>query len=233
MNTQKLHGKYAPRAFSLVELLVVIAVIAIMIAMMLPAISGFSSTVGRRGAVNVLMNTFEQARVAALMSGQNVYVGFANNQLPSDKQDMYYASFIVFRDATDEEKAASPTTKYVVLKKWTRLPKNIAFKRIDSSLVPSSGGNLPITPSDLNSALPASYQLGGNIPGIVFNSSGAIEGGSSPLQLFLYEGYYLNGQDNYTRNKADQATSSGLFEKITFSRYTGRAQLDVTALTGT
>ena len=49
------------------------------------------------------MNTFEQARVAALQTGQNVYVGFADSTFPV--ADMRYAAFVVFRDATDEEKA--------------------------------------------------------------------------------------------------------------------------------
>jgi prepilin-type N-terminal cleavage/methylation domain-containing protein len=92
-------------AFSLLELLVVIAIMAVMMSLLLPAVSGFSSTAGRRGAVNILMNTFEQARVAALESGQTVYVGFADADFPVE--EMKYSAFIVFRDATDEEKSAN------------------------------------------------------------------------------------------------------------------------------
>lgn len=228
--------KYLSSGFSLIELVVVIAILVIMMSLLIPAIGGFSSTFGRRGAVNILMNTFEQARVAALESGQTVYVGFANDQLPSSKQDMYYSSFIVFRDATDEERDpngdgnTSDGQFYTVIKKWTPLPKNISFKRVNNSLVPLTGGNLSINYTNLNKALPASFQLSGDIPGIAFNSAGTIEGGSNPLQLFLYEGYFLNNQDNFTRNNAVQQSAAGLFEKITFSRYTGRAQLDITTL---
>lgn len=203
-------------AFSLIELLAVMAVVVVMASLIAPSISGFSSTAGRRGAVNVLMNTFEQARVAALESGQNVYVGFADGDFPVE--DMRYAAFIVFRDATEDEINAGQGN-YVILKKWTRLPKNVSVKRISNSLVPPSGGQSFI---GLQSKLPTSM-ADQNFPAVTFNSSGAVSGGGSPIQLFLYDGYFANGQDNFTRNSSD------LFEKITISRYTGRAQLDVTS----
>jgi len=171
------------------------------------------------------MNTFEQARVAALESGQNVYVGFADDSFPIE--DMRYAAFTVFRDATEAEKDpnndgnTSDGVQYVVLKKWTRLPKTISFKRVANSIIPMSGGT--VTFSGLKKVMSTSY-ASETFPALTFNSTGAIEGGSSPLQLFLYEGYYLGGQDNLTRG-----SNPSLFEKISFSRFTGRSQLDITA----
>lgn len=212
------------RGFSLLELLVVIAIMAVMMSLLLPAISGFSSTAGRRGAVNILMNTFEQARVAALESGQTVYVGFADADFPVE--DMRYAGFIVFRDATEEEKAAGKT--YVVLKKWTKLPKTIAFKRVNSSLIPESSGTLQF--ASLKNELSTTFSAWNEkMPYISFNSSGAIDEPSGNLRVFLYEGYFAGGRDNFTRNKNIQESPSGLFEQISLSRYTGRAQLDITA----
>lgn len=212
------------RGFSLLELLVVVAIMAVMMSLLLPAISGFSSTAGRRGAVNILMNTFEQARVAALESGQTVYVGFADADFPVE--DMRYAGFIVFRDATDEEKASGKT--YLVLKKWTKLPKTIAFKRVNSSLIPESAGTLQFASlkNELSTAFSAWNE---KMHYISFNSSGAIDEPSGNLRVFLYEGYFAGGQDNFTCNKNVQESPSGLFEQISLSRYTGRAQLDITA----
>lgn len=207
--------------FSLLEILVVVAMMAIMMSLLLPAISGFSSTAGRRGAVNILMNTFEQARVAALESGQTVYVGFADNDFPVE--DMRYAAFIVFRDATNEEKAAAPdpaTKSYVVLKKWTRLPKNIAFKSIKSSLIGNDGKSFTNLPNEVGQSFNDD-----RFPFVAFNSAGAVDEPSNNLRVFLYEGYYAGGQDNFTRNTG----ASGLFEQISLSRYTGRVQLDITA----
>lgn len=212
-------SKYRDRTdgFSIIELLAVIAVIIIMMSMLLPALGGFGSTSARKGAVTMLMNTFEQARVAALETGQTVYVAFADaDDHPSE--DAAFAAFIVFREATDEERAATPSADYLLLKRWTRLPKNISFRRVANSVIPADGSgtvftNLPL-PGGKNSA---------TFPSIAFTGSGAIEGGGSVPPLFLYEGYFANGQDNYTRD------ANELFERISFSRYTGRAQLDITA----
>jgi len=205
------------RGFSLLELLLVIAVMAIMMSLLLPAVSGFSSTAGRRGAVNILMNTFEQARVAALESGQTVYVGFANKNFPVD--DMKFAAFVVFRTPTEEEKVTSGKDDVIVLKKWTRLPKNVAFKQVDSSLIGSQTKDFE------------GLQYGGEnlkeLPYVAFNSSGAVEEPASNLRVFLYEGYYANEKEILTR-KNGQEGSGALFEKISLSRYTGRAQLDIT-----
>jgi len=207
------------------ELLVVISIMAVMMSLLLPAVSGFSSTAGRRGAVNILMNTFEQARVAALESGQNVYIGFADNDFPVEA--MRYSAFIVFRDATDEEKADAPdpTKKsYVILKKWTPLPKNIAFKTAASSLPGASKTAFRNLSAELG-------QSSGDeeFPCVSFNSSGAVDQPAGNLRVFLYEGHYAEGRDNHTRNKNVQDGASGLFEQISLSRYTGRAQLDITA----
>jgi prepilin-type N-terminal cleavage/methylation domain-containing protein len=208
-----MHCKYdARQGFSLIELLAVVAVIVVMMTLLAPAMVGFGGTTARKGAVTTLMNTFEQARVAALESGQNVYVGFADADFPIES--MRYASFMVFRDATEAE--GGPGT-YVVLKPWTALPKNISFRRVNGSMVPLSGGTrsfpgLPL-PNSKNDT---------DFPVLVFTSSGAIEGGGSVPPLFLYEGYFDGTKDVATRD------ANGLFEKISFSRYTGRAQLDVT-----
>ena len=209
-------GLRAQAGFSLIELLSVSAIMALMAALLYSALSGFSSSAGRRGAVNILLNTLEHSRIAALESGQTVYVGFADGDFPDE--DMRYASFLVFRETSDDERA-SGAGKYVVLKKWTKLPRNVAFKRVASSLIPDSGGQ---TFPGLNAALPAG-QRDETFPSLAFNGSGAVDGGSNPIQLFLYEGYYTDQQDIQTRKGGD------LFEKISLSRYTGRAQLDVTA----
>jgi type II secretory pathway pseudopilin PulG len=202
--------------FSLVELLSVSAVMVAMAAFFYSALSGFSSSAGRRGAANILLNALEHARIAALESGQTVHVGFADGDFPVE--DMRYASFLIFRETSDEERA-SGAGSYVVLKKWTRLPKNVAFKRVANSLVPDSGGQ---TFPGLRSAQPTGQQ-DETFPSLAFNGSGAVDGGSNPIELFLYEGYYADQQDIQTRK------GGNLFEKISLSRYTGRAQLDVTA----
>ena len=149
-------------------------------------------------------------------SGQAVYVGFADGDFPDE--DMRYASFLVFRETSDEERA-SGAGNMLFSRDGQSFPENVAFKRVASSLIPDSGGQ---TFPGLNAALPAG-QRDETFPSLAFNGSGAVDGGSNPIQLFLYEGYYADQQDIQTRKGGD------LFEKISLSRYTGRAQLDVAA----
>lgn len=220
--------------FSLLELLVVIAVMAVMLSLLLPAVSGFSSTVGRRGAVNIVMNTLEQARVAALESGQNVYVGFADKDFPVE--DMRYSAFIVFRESTEEEKnppgkPAGSGPKYIVLKKWTRLPKGVAFKNVRGSVVDKDSATSLELFDGLNNEVGTSQRdQDQKLHAVGFNSSGAVTLPSTgDVKLYLYEGYFSGDQDNFTRNRNVQQSSAGLFEQISISRYTGRVQLDITA----
>src|SRR5262245_44842884 len=117
---------------SLLELLSVSALIIVMAGLVYTSIGSFSSSAGRRGAVNILMNAFEHARIAALESGQTVYVGFADRDFPIER--MRYKAFLVFRDTSDEERATG-TGDYLVLKKWTKLPGNVALKRMADSVV--------------------------------------------------------------------------------------------------
>ena len=65
------------------------------------------------------MNTLELARIAALESGETVYVGFADDDFPV--KEMRYKAFLVFRETSDEERAKG-AKDYLVLRKWTRLP---------------------------------------------------------------------------------------------------------------
>ncbi|HVJ56933.1 MAG TPA: hypothetical protein VM574_03775, partial [Terrimicrobiaceae bacterium] len=89
---------------SLLELLSVSALIVVMAGLLHSSIGSFSSSVGRRGAVNILMNAIEYARVVALESGQTVHVGFADKEFPVE--EMRYKAFLVFRETSDEERAA-------------------------------------------------------------------------------------------------------------------------------
>lgn len=205
--------------FSLLEMLTVIVIISILAAVSAPSLMQISNSAARKGAVNVLLNAFEQARVAALTSGTNTYVGFADENFPNSA--MRYRAFIIFRNAQTDDPASAGN--YIPLTKWEPLPQKISIKTEPNSLV--EGYQLPLT----DNSIPY-YGNGATLPCLVFNSTGAIQqpADSDKLQLFIYEGFFANGQDNFTRNA--QTSSGALFERITFSRFTGRAQLDITTL---
>jgi prepilin-type N-terminal cleavage/methylation domain-containing protein len=208
-----------PPGFSLIELLTVVAIIAIMMSLLAPAISGFSSTAGRRGAVNSLMNTFEQARVAALESGRTVYVLFARPDFP--EQD----AVMVVRE-TD-----TGTGDYEVLSRWRKLPKGVLLhdpsvvdsllkKNISDSGFDTTRLNVPklgnLNPTDLKV--------------LAFNDQGAITFpvGKAFRKIILSEG--VRGQGGTEALISTRKASAGGFEIISLAQYTGRAQLDVSTL---
>lgn len=210
-------------AFTMVELLVVIAVIILMLGLMIPAISGFSSTYNRRKAVNAVMNTLEQARVAALQSGENVHVIFAR------RQDPYEDALIVMGDPP----TGSTNTNRVFYTRWIKMPQNVRFRTLNNSL----------TTTDLPSGITTTeISKGGRLDGnpsfsaITFNSTGQVEypppGSADNLRLILFEGMRnptetaSGGSSQGTQNLSE----AGLYEIISLSRYTGRARLDVSAI---
>ena len=211
----RLNGAGWRSGTSLLELLSVLALIMLTAGILYSSIGSLASSVGRRGAVNILMNAFEHARIAALESGQIVHVGFADRDFPIE--EMRYKAFLVFRETSDEERAAG-AKDYLILRKWTKLPGNIALKRIAGSVVPESGGQ---TFAGLSELLPEN-QSDETFPCLSFNSSGAVNGASNRIELFLYEGYFSGDREIQTQ------TSGELFEKISLSRYSGRVQFNVT-----
>lgn len=211
------------RGFSLIEMLGVIAILITLATLSLPTLSALSNQAGRKGAVNLLLNTFEQARVAALTSGCTTYIGFANELLFNQAGSEYpYRAFVVFRERTDTD---SPGGTYVQLTRWLFLPKNISFKRERFSVVgnPATTVPYPLTLADNSISM---LKAGDQIPALAFGPTGTIQNptGSSDLRLFIYEGFFANNQDNF---KSRNAT---YFERISFQRFTGRAQLDITTL---
>ena len=186
--------------FSLLELLVVIAVMAVMMSLLLPAISGFSSTAGRRGAVNILMNTFEQARIAALESGRPVHVLLYRRNFPEPDAVM------VVRDPED----ALPASPLERLTKWTKLPKGVLLHdpgaaNILSQPSPDSSFLARISPSPQ----PAS---GETINLVTFNEAGSVDfpSGSSPnaRKLFLSEGIRGTGGNEQMIGERKKARGS-------------------------
>jgi len=205
----------------MVEMLAVMAILAVMMTLLAPAVRSFSDTAGRRGAVNTVMNALEQGRVAALESGRDVYVLFYRVAFPNEDRLM------VVRQTEDG-------SGYEQLTRWLKLPKGVMLAK------PNAGHSVfeSLLPADV--ALPANLtaaKLGssgvtvvGGVSALRFNSSGqvAFPVDSSQLILHLSEG---TRDGSGAESRVSQKKSAGLpFEIITLSKYTGRAQLDVTEL---
>ncbi len=205
-------------AFSLVELIAVMAIMVVMLSLLAPSLSNFGSTIGRKAAVTTLMNTFEQARVAALESGANTYVLLRRRTFPDPD------ALMVIRDRPIWE-TTSPGTGPVQLTKWIDLPDKVLLYSLANTIV---------TPTTLSkpASLPSNYEPpgleageAGKLSYVQFNPSGAISypsANDANLTLFITEG---------VRGEAGTQAKLSDFERIAFARFTGRARLDITTLT--
>lgn len=206
----------APRGgFTLIEMMAVMAIIVILLSLAAPMLGSFTSVAGRKGAITTLMNTFEQARAAALQTGANVYVVLWKRKFPDRDCVM------VVRDPVEWKNETAP----VALTRWIQMPKGVLLYDPPSVGKTLFKGGVPNGFSV--AALPAS---GGSSPSetqvaiLKFSPMGTISAPAKDyLRVMVGEG--VRGTDGnetlITPNK-----DLGLFDIITLRRFTGRPALE-------
>lgn len=127
-------------AFTLIEMLIVIAIIASLSALTLPSLQGLLGVSGVRGGVNTVLATLDQARAAAIENGTDVYVGFPPPTFndPNDPNTRF-AAMIVIRGARFDE---APDT-FRPLSRWVRLPPGVVQTNNMSLAALTGATNLP------------------------------------------------------------------------------------------
>ena len=174
----------AGAAFTLIEMLIVIAIIAALSALLVPAVQGLMGTSGRRGGVNTMMAVFEQARLSAMESGVRSYVGFPVN---AANETNAFSHVIVYRDPRPDETAPVAVTR------WQKLPQGVFYE---------GGANFG-APKDSSNALP---KLGGETIGqlavLEFNRFGQLVPNSDEVKVMVGEkalpkGPWLRGERNF------------------------------------
>lgn len=111
-------------AFTLVEMLAVVAIIALLLVATLPALRGLNQSESRRGAVGNMMGVLDRARMMAISDGLATYVVFAC-QTPTGPQinaDLWGRSYAIYQDS--DNVTFTPVQKTP----WMSLPKGLAFK---------------------------------------------------------------------------------------------------------
>ncbi len=224
------HLPNVARAFTLVELLAVMVIGSVLLALIIPAAAGLTGTVGRKGAVNLLLGSFEQARVAALEAGSPVTMVFWRRDFPD--QD----SFLVLREGTEADAdALGAIPKHVFLTGWRRLPTGVIFfnprSQSGGQALSVMAGGLPgsLSLSDLPLQASQGQASADRFAAVRFNQFGQIEHpGISPMALFIAEGQRnADGSERITGPR-DGGTTGGL-EKFALSRFTGRAMLEISS----
>jgi len=199
------------------ELLAVTAIVGMLMALAVPAISGFTSPAGRKGAVIVVMNALEQARVSAIETGRDVAVLFwRKNGSTGTLPDEPDALMLLRRNETDT--AWEPATR------WIKLPNGVLFHSEDeNSLIRGSQPD-----SSLLSAVPGATPSASQTGALQFSSSGAVKNpatSSAGLYIAFTEGQRASGSNTLAVDKQ----KSGGREVISLARYTGRATMDIVA----
>ena len=215
--THSFHHFKKQSAFSLLELLAVAAIVGMLMALAVPAISGFTSPAGRKGAVIVVMNALEQARVSAIETGRDVVVLFwRKNGSTGTQPDEPDALMLLRRNETDT--AWEPATR------WIKLPNGVLFHSEDeNSLIRGSQPD-----SSLLLAVPGATPSASQTGALQFSSSGAVKNpatSSAGLYIAFTEGQRASGSNTLAIDKQ----KSGGREVISLARYTGRATMDIVA----
>lgn len=218
-------------AFTLVELLTTMAIIAVLLAVTAPALRGLSGAGSRKAAVRTLMGVLDQARMLSISDGKATYVVFAGRNLVGTPCDsMIGRAYAVFED----------NASFIPVQRtaWIYLPVGVSFKvasdfdtLINRDLA-ASDPTFPVTPPKGGTAPPPVVQL----PYVKFDPTGALDGAlandSVPqhFRLLFFPGLVnVAGRESLTRSA--QAPGGGgttaqnlLLDEIRVNPATGRAR---------
>jgi len=192
-------------AFTLIEMLIVIAIIAVLSALTLPALQGLVGVSGVRGGVNTVLAALDQARATAIENGCDAYVGFppASFTVTGDPE-VAFSSLIVFRGRRPDE---SPNT-FKPISRWVRLPAGVLVRSTNMILTnatPSAAASIPKLAGKPVDPLVIRYDRFGRVDRTSVQTNGA---------LVIGEGFVAGGQPQWK--------GTNTLERLAVQRLTGR-----------
>lgn len=129
------------RAFTLVEMLTVIAVAMVLAVVGLNGVQNLTQIQGRKGAVSNLISTIRLAQTYAITNDGNVRVVFAHEnragQITTSPPE-FYQGVLAIMALDSQDNTWKPLTS------WTRFPRGIVFSPQTLALLPTATyNNLP------------------------------------------------------------------------------------------
>jgi prepilin-type N-terminal cleavage/methylation domain-containing protein len=195
------------RGVTLIEMVAVVAVLAIIMAVTMPAVTSLSKSSSRRAAVTLTLSTLDQARALALSRGGIHYLVLAdlNAAWPEEYR---CRAFAIFQEVYNP--AASRYDRFPVTA-WTLLPTGVAFKPDADTVFAGAREVFYCKPAGGDLAMPC----------FKFSSVGTLEEPTDTnlARLRLFEGFF-NGLQPVATNRAGAAGE----EVLRISLVTGRAK---------
>jgi len=203
-------------AFTVLELLVVLGIIAIMLVALVPAVTSLSKAAGRRAARDSLLGGIEQARAEAIKSGQPTYVvfptfGAGTAQATLDRYN--YRSYAIF-----EIDPATGVAKQ--LTDWKSFPAGVALRAAGTAALSNLADPATLIPPVTFSFTPDTSATPFRC--LKFNSNGEVQTPAANVLLAVFEGYVYNGSEVATTK--DGSGNPSAVEYVMVSQFTGRAE---------
>lgn len=207
-------------AFTLVELMAVIGIIALLAVVGVPAMKGLTGSGGRKQALGQLLGALEIARNTAISTGTNaavIFPGGTFSSLPYRYRSMAVISWDPIR-TTNQQPSTNPNT---MVGAWITLPQGIVFnsRQIDQLPYLTNATTLiiPPNPKTTNSAM-------NTLRGVVFQSDGALDDSYYTASITSDGIAFFEGA--LAPSGIDTVSSSGqktnLVETIRITHFTGR-----------
>ncbi len=138
------------RAFSLIELLTVLAIMSLLFGLVVSTGFGTRPAGARQGAISQLMTSLEEARLAAIEKGSPVRFGIAGSDHPDEEKR--YRAFILFREQSASEEPDPAKRMVVALSRWQTLPQGFYFDpdKLSTVTVRADSDGLPGAPAELD-----------------------------------------------------------------------------------